>query len=82
MAAAGVGVKESGDSLIVHGCGGVVPGGTDIAVELDHRIAMAFLVLGLAAEAPVVIDDASAIDSSFPGFVALMNGLGAASEKA
>ena len=82
LAAAGVGVKESGDSLIVHGCGGVVPGGTDIAVELDHRIAMAFLVLGLAAEAPVVIDDASAIDSSFPGFVALMNGLGAAIEKA
>ena len=45
---------------------------------MDHRIAMAALVLGLAADQPVVVDDAAFIDTSFPGFVALMNGVGAA----
>ena len=48
-----------------------------IATQLDHRIAMAFLVLGLAAAQPVRIDDAAPIATSFPGFIALMNGLGA-----
>ena len=45
---------------------------------MDHRIAMAALVLGLATEQPVTVDDAGFIDTSFPGFVALMNGVGAA----
>ena len=49
-----------------------------IAARLDHRIAMAFLVLGMAAERPVTIDDGATIATSFPDFVALMNGLGAA----
>jgi 3-phosphoshikimate 1-carboxyvinyltransferase len=44
---------------------------------MDHRIAMAFLMLGLATRQPVRIDDGSFIDTSFPGFVGLMNGLGA-----
>jgi 3-phosphoshikimate 1-carboxyvinyltransferase len=67
------------DSLIVEGVGSAarVPGGGRIATHMDHRIAMAFLVLGLASAAPVAIDDARMIDTSFPGFVALMNGLGA-----
>ena len=50
--------------------------------HLDHRIAMAFLVLGLAAREPVTVDDGSPIDTSFPGFAALMNGLGARIEAA
>ena len=48
-----------------------------IATNLDHRIAMAFLVLGMVAEKPVAVDDGSPIETSFPGFVTLMNGLGA-----
>ncbi|MEK9672186.1 MAG: 3-phosphoshikimate 1-carboxyvinyltransferase [Rhodospirillaceae bacterium] len=78
LAACGVPVEEGDDYLVVRGTGGKpVPGGATIHVDLDHRIAMAFLVLGLAAEAPVVIDDASAMDTSFPGFADLMNGIGA-----
>ncbi len=52
-------------------------GGGAIATRLDHRIAMAFLVLGLATTEPVAVDDASPIATSFPGFVDLMRGLGA-----
>ncbi|RMD65225.1 MAG: 3-phosphoshikimate 1-carboxyvinyltransferase [Alphaproteobacteria bacterium] len=78
LAACGVKVDADADSLTVEGCGGRVPGGATIATALDHRIAMSFLVLGLAAEHPVSIDDASPIDTSFPGFAALMTGLGAA----
>ncbi len=78
LSACGVEVEAGEDSLVVHGRGGTVPGGSAIATDLDHRIAMAFLVLGLAAENPVTIDDAGPIETSFPGFVKLMNGLGAA----
>jgi 3-phosphoshikimate 1-carboxyvinyltransferase len=49
---------------------------------MDHRIAMAFLVLGYATKNPITIDDAGMIDTSFPGFAALMNGLGAQIEGA
>src|SRR3990170_22360 len=62
----------------VRGNGRRPRGGGAIRTGLDHRIAMAFLVLGAAAERPVEIDDAAPIDTSFPGFVELMNGLGAA----
>ena len=48
-----------------------------MASRLDHRIAMSFLCLGLAAKAPVTVDDAGPIATSFPGFVELMRGLGA-----
>ena len=78
LAACGVRVEEGEDSLAVHGCGGPAPGGGAIGTELDHRIAMAFLVLGMAAERPVSIDDAGPIDTSFPGFASLMTGLGGA----
>lgn len=77
LASCGVEVEEGADTLIVHGKAGRVPGGATIATALDHRIAMSFLVLGLAAERPVTVDDASPIDTSFPGFAALMTGLGA-----
>ncbi len=77
LAACGVTVEEGADSLTVHGVGGRPRGGATIASGLDHRIAMSFLVLGLAAEQPVTIDDGSPIDTSFPGFVDLMTALGA-----
>ena len=67
-----------GDSLIVKGCAGKPPGGGHVASRFDHRIAMSFLVMGLAAERPIAIDDGDVIDTSFPGFVAMMNRLGAA----
>ncbi len=54
-----------------------VPGGATVATRLDHRIAMSFVVLGLAADKPVTIDDAQPIATSFPEFRALMAGLGA-----
>jgi len=78
LAACGVKVEETEDSLTVHGCGGQVPGGGTIVTDLDHRIAMAFAVLGMVSRNPVRIDDARPIDTSFPDFVGLMNGLGAA----
>ncbi len=77
LAAAGVAVEESDDALIIHGRGGPPPGHADIAVDLDHRMAMAFLVLGMVSERPIAIDDGRPIDTSFPGFVSLMNDLGA-----
>ncbi len=77
LAACGIAVEEEADALIVHGTGSPPAGGATIAVHLDHRIAMSFLVLGMVARDPVTIDDGAAIDTSFPGFVPLMNGLGA-----
>ncbi len=78
LEACGVRVEEDQDTLIVHGMGpGGVPGGATCAVHLDHRIAMSFLVLGMAAKAAVSIDDASPIVTSFPVFVPLMRALGA-----
>ncbi len=75
----GVAVEEEPDTLIVEGCGGRPPGGGNKAIptHLDHRIAMSFLVLGLASERPVSIDDSQPIETSFPGFVSLLRGLGA-----
>jgi 3-phosphoshikimate 1-carboxyvinyltransferase len=77
LADCGVAVEEAPDSLVVHGCGGRAPGGGTVATDLDHRIAMSFLVLGMACDRPVAIDDAGPIDTSFPDFVGLLNGLGA-----
>jgi 3-phosphoshikimate 1-carboxyvinyltransferase len=56
---------------------GGVPGGATCATHLDHRIAMSFLCLGLAAQEPVGVDDAGPIATSFPIFERLMRGLGA-----
>ena len=77
LAAAGVAVEAGDDYLSVAGCGGPPPGGGRIATRLDHRIAMASLVLGMAARKPVTIDDTTPIATSFPGFIELCNGLGA-----
>jgi len=74
LAANGVICAIEGDGLVVQGTGGTIPGGGTVATHMDHRIAMSALVLGLAALAPVGVDDGGFIDTSFPGFVALMNG--------
>lgn len=77
LTACGVKVEAGPDSLTVHGTGRPPAGGVRIETLLDHRIAMSFLVLGTASGDPVDVDDGTFIDTSFPGFVALMNGLGA-----
>jgi 3-phosphoshikimate 1-carboxyvinyltransferase len=77
LAANGVRHEMGVDFLIVHGDGKAPCGGGLVRTHLDHRIAMSFLVLGLASREPVAVDDGSPIDTSFPGFAALMNGLGA-----
>ena len=77
LAACGVDVEETEDSLTIHGRGEPPAGGAVIAAGLDHRIAMAFLVLGQATREPVTIDDGSTIATSFPGFTRLMGDLGA-----
>ena len=82
LQACGVDVEEGADSLSIHGCGEAPAGGAEIAVQFDHRIAMAFLVLGTAARQAVSIDDGAPIATSFPGFQDMMNGLGARVEKA
>jgi 3-phosphoshikimate 1-carboxyvinyltransferase len=76
LKANGVAVEIDGDDLIVHGKGRAAGGGT-VATHMDHRIAMAFLVMGLASDKPVAIDDASFIATSFPGYVPMLRGLGA-----
>jgi 3-phosphoshikimate 1-carboxyvinyltransferase len=82
LQANGVKYQVGADTLVVHGTGAPPAGGGLVATHLDHRIAMAFLVLGLAARDSVAIDDGSAIDTSFPGFAELMAGLGAKIEAA
>ena len=81
LEACGVRIEEDADTLIVHGADSV-RGGATVESRLDHRIAMAFLVLGLASEAPVTVDDASPIATSFPLFEGLMTGLGASLNRA
>ncbi len=77
LAACGATVAVEGDDLIVTGTGKPPKGGTTIAVHLDHRIGMSFLVLGMVSKDAVAVDDGSTIDTSFPGFADLMNKLGA-----
>jgi 3-phosphoshikimate 1-carboxyvinyltransferase len=76
LRANGVTVEIEGDDLIVAGKGRA-PGGGLVATHMDHRLAMSALVMGLASEQPVTVDDGSFIATSFPDFVALMRGLGA-----
>jgi len=78
LATNGARVEIEGDDLIVHGTGAPPAGGGRVETHMDHRLAMSALVLGLATAAPVAVDDAAFIETSFPGFVALMNGAGAA----
>ncbi len=78
LEANGVTVEEGEDWWAVHGRGpGGTPGGGTVAARLDHRIAMSFLCLGMAARKPVKVDDAGPIATSFPVFEPLMTALGA-----
>ena len=72
----GVKVEVSGDDLIIEGKGHV-PGGGLVATHMDHRIAMSALVMGLASDAPVKVDDTAFIATSFPDFISMMRRLGA-----
>lgn len=77
LEACGVRLEVEGDTLIIHGTGHPPAGGVTVATAMDHRIAMSFLVLGTATPQPVVVDDVGFIETSFPGFIPLMTGLGA-----
>ena len=77
LRANGVEVDETRDSMTVHGKGRIPGGAEAVATHLDHRIAMSFMVAGLAADAEITVDDGAAIATSFPDFVPLMQGLGA-----
>jgi 3-phosphoshikimate 1-carboxyvinyltransferase len=78
LKACGVDAEELEDGLIVRGRGPKsVRGGAEIRTGGDHRIAMSFLVLGLASKEPITIDEAQMIATSFPDFAGLMRGLGA-----
>ncbi|WP_282028344.1 3-phosphoshikimate 1-carboxyvinyltransferase [Paracoccus marcusii] len=76
LRANGVTVEDTRDTMTVHGAAQVAGGGHAVT-HLDHRIAMSFLILGLATQQPVTIDDAGPITTSFPDFVPLMTRLGA-----
>jgi 3-phosphoshikimate 1-carboxyvinyltransferase len=72
----GVRVEIVGDDMIVDGKGHVAGGGL-VATHMDHRIAMSALVMGLAADKPVGVDDTAFIATSFPDFIPMMGALGA-----
>jgi 3-phosphoshikimate 1-carboxyvinyltransferase len=76
LRANGVEVAIEGDDLMVQGRGRP-SGGATVATHMDHRIAMAFLVMGLASEKPIGVDDGSFIATSFPAFVPMLRALGA-----
>jgi 3-phosphoshikimate 1-carboxyvinyltransferase len=77
LRACGVDAHEDGDSLIVEGVWGPPRGGAEVRANHDHRIAMSFLVMGLAARQPVTVDSADMIATSFPDFLPLMRSVGA-----
>jgi 3-phosphoshikimate 1-carboxyvinyltransferase len=77
LEACGVDVEEEPEGFIVHGTGKPPRGGAQIETAHDHRIAMSHLVLGLASEQPVSVEEPEMIATSFPGFEEMMRGLGA-----
>lgn len=81
LRACGVEAFEEGDNLIIHGQGrergGAPAGGANVAAHGDHRIAMSFLILGLASRMPVTVDSGAMIATSFPDFQKVMHSVGA-----
>ncbi len=82
LTACGVTCAIADDSLTVQGCGGAPPGGGRVTTHHDHRIAMAFLILGMATKSRVAVDHVDMIATSFPDFRAACAGLGARLEDA
>ena len=76
LRANGAEVEDTDDTMTVHGKGGL-PGGATAVTHLDHRIAMSFLVAGLASDQAISVDDGGPIATSFPDFLPLMRALGA-----
>ena len=79
LGACGLGVEEEPEGLIVVGSGGgnhPAAGGAQVVTRGDHRIAMSHLVMGLAADGEITVDEPGMIATSFPGFVDMMRGLG------
>jgi 3-phosphoshikimate 1-carboxyvinyltransferase len=76
LAANGISHRIIGDDLVVGGLAGNRRGGGQVKTHMDHRIAMSFLVMGLAADEPVGVDDTGFIVTSFPDFLPLMTRLG------
>jgi len=76
LRACGVQVEELEDGMVIDGRPGDVPGSATITTHMDHRIAMAFLIAGLASRNSITVDDASMIATSFPEFESLMSALG------
>ncbi|MEO0412784.1 MAG: 3-phosphoshikimate 1-carboxyvinyltransferase [Pseudomonadota bacterium] len=81
LASIGVSAAIHGEALVIEGCGaGGVPGGNaarPVVTHFDHRIAMSFLIAGLASQQPIHVDDGRAVATSFPNFFALFGALGA-----
>jgi len=75
LKSSGVNVTEHDDGMTVSNS--TIKGGAIIKTELDHRIAMSFLILGLRSQKPITVDDGSVIETSFPGFTELLNSIGA-----
>jgi 3-phosphoshikimate 1-carboxyvinyltransferase len=76
LTAIGARVEEKPDGLVIHGSGGApLAGGGTIAARLDHRIAMSSAIAALACRAPVTVDDIASVDTSFPGFAAILASL-------
>ena len=82
LSAAGVTIEDGPDWWHVHGCAGEVAGGAHCTTHLDHRIAMSFLILGMASKKEMTIDNGAPIATSFPIFEGLMTDLGAKIERA
>ena len=76
LKACGVNLEMGEDSMTIHGTGEPPQGGAEVETALDHRIAMSFLILGMATKEPVTIDDVAPIKTSFPNFIELMKSLG------
>jgi len=77
LRACGIEAWVEADTLLIEGIGGRAAGGACVEAEGDHRIAMSFLVLGLASRDPVAVDSATSIATSFPGFADSMRRIGA-----
>jgi len=80
LKACGVVAHGEEDDIIIEGNGDLPYGGASIDPQLDHRIAMSFLIMGLSSKHPVEVKGTDTIESSFPGFCDLMNSLGATIE--